>query len=56
MKKTYIIPESLTVVLNSLHIIAESPMGAYDDDEIDEGFDWGSTLTKESESVWDSEW
>ena len=56
MKKTYIIPESVTVVLNSLHIIAQSPLGAHDDDEVGDDFDWDSTLTKESESAWDNEW
>ena len=55
MKKTYITPETLTVVLGTCHMMAESlPVGGSGstiDDEND-------ILTKENKdvNVWDNEW
>ncbi len=56
MKKTYIIPEVLTVELGTLQMMAESlPIGGSSDDIID---DDGDILTKENKDVnlWDEEW
>ncbi|MBO7120279.1 MAG: hypothetical protein J6W03_08180 [Bacteroidaceae bacterium] len=55
MKKTYIKPEAVTVVLGAMQMMAESlPVGG-GDDEIDNP---GQILTKENKSVnvWDEEW
>ena len=55
MKKTYITPEALTVVLGTVQMMAQSvPVG---DDEIT---DSGDILTKEDKTagknIWDEEW
>ena len=55
MKKTYIIPEMLTVQLGTCKMMAESlPVGG-SDDEID---DPSQCLTKENKDInlWDNEW
>ena len=53
MKQTYITPETLTVVLGTCKMMAESVI--LGDDEID---DPGQILTKENRDVnlWDKEW
>lgn len=55
MKKTYITPEALTVVLGTCKMMAESLIVG--DDEIG---DSGEILTKEDKttgrSIWDEEW
>ena len=54
MKKTYIIPESLIVVLGTLRMMAESDtLPLNDDDETDDPNEW---YTKQQNSVWDNEW
>ena len=58
MKKTYIIPEALTVELGTLQMMAESlPIVDSSDDIID---DEGDILTKENKltdvNLWSNEW
>ena len=56
MKKTYIIPEALTVALSTCHMMAESlPVGGSGDDTID---DPNQILTKENKdlNLWDEVW
>jgi hypothetical protein len=57
MKKTYITPEALTVVLGSkmqMMTGSDTPNG---DVTIGDGtIDAGSVGTKESKNVWDEEW
>lgn len=61
MKKTYIIPEALTVSLNTSNIIAASPNNITINGDsgsatfVEDGTP-GDVLTKESKSVWDEEW
>ena len=56
VKKTYIIPETLTVQLGTCKMMAESlPVGGGGGEEVDDPND---ILTKENKSknVWDEEW
>ena len=57
MKKTYIMPEALTVVLGSkmqMMTGSDTPNG---DVTIGDGtIDAGSVGTKESKNIWDEEW
>ncbi len=54
MKKTYIIPETLTVNLSMCNIIATSP--GVSGDPTPDPVDPGTFDTKESKTVWDEEW
>ena len=61
MKKTYIIPEALTVSLNTSTIIAASPnniniSGTTGTANFINEEPTGEVLTKESVNVWDEEW
>jgi len=53
MKKTYITPESLTVVLGTIYMTANTTLPLNDDEETDDSEEW---LTKENKSVWSDEW
>ena len=55
MKKTYIIPEMLSVQLGTCKMMAESPNITIDDDD---SVDAGGVQTKEitDVNVWDEEW
>ena len=53
MKKTYIIPESLTVVFSAIHMMAQTTLPINNDDETDDPDEW---LTKENKSIWDENW
>lgn len=55
MKKTYIMPEALTVVLGTCKMMAESPNITIDDDD---SVDAGNVETKEitDKNLWDEEW
>ena len=54
MKKTYILPESLTVELRTLYMMATSEtLPLNDDEETDDPNEW---FTKEHHSVMDNEW
>ena len=55
MKKTYITPEALTVVLGTCKMMAESPAVTINPDETVEA---GGVETKgvSSVNVWDEEW
>ena len=54
MKKTYITPEALTVVLGTCQMMAESAPTPTVDTETP--VDPGTFDTKESKNVWDEEW
>ncbi|MBQ8455152.1 MAG: hypothetical protein IJ537_07430 [Bacteroidaceae bacterium] len=62
MKKTYITPEALTVVLGSSTSILTGSADLHDDGNgniiggLQEGNAGGPGLTKESKNVWDEEW
>ena len=59
MKKTYIIPTSMTVVFGTTSMMARSKESVpiYDDDELEDLNDPSlDLLTKESKSIWDNEW
>lgn len=62
MKKTYITPEALTVVLGSSTSILTGSADLHDDGNgkivggLQEGNAVSSGLTKESVNVWDEEW
>lgn len=54
IKKTYIIPESLTIVFSPVRMIAESPtLPLDDDDETEDPDEW---LTKGNTSIWNEGW
>lgn len=58
MKKTYIMPEALTVELGTTQMMAQSLVihkttGEDDEDVID---DPSQILTKENKNLWDEEW
>jgi hypothetical protein len=63
MKKTYIIPEALTVSLNTrTNILTGSEKDLHSDGNgnlvggLQEGNATGAGLSKESKNVWDEEW
>ena len=62
MKKTYITPEALTVVLGTSTSILIGSADLHDDGNgnivggLQEGSAGGPGLTKESKSLWDNEW
>ena len=60
MKKTYIIPEALTVSLNTSNIIAASPLNVTGDSGNatlnNESAGDNTILVKEDVNVWDEEW
>ena len=61
MKKVYIIPETLTVMLGTCRMMAASdgtlsPNGENLEGGLIDDNATGKGLTKESKSLWDSEW
>lgn len=62
MKKPYITPEALTVVLGSSTSILTGSADLHEDGNgnivggLQEGTATGGGLTKESKNVWDEEW
>ncbi len=55
MKKTYITPETLTVVLGTCKMMAESPAVTINPNPGEE-VDPDKIDVKESKNVWDEEW